>query len=129
MKEPSVLDYVKEKLRFWRKSSVTFNFDDQAKKTPHVESQEDQSKKSFWIGILALLPPIFAYAAQYFGEPENRSGPLLVFFYVVAFGGLLLLIIYRDWEIQPLQPDKREAKDLHIHWIQFLLGSFLGALY
>ena len=128
MEEPSVLDYLKEKLRFWRKSSVIFPFGEQGQKRPHAESPEDQKKKSFWIGILALLPPIFTFTAQYFGEPDNRSVSLLVFFYVVALGGLLLLILFRDWEIQPIQSEEGEAKDLHIHWVQFLMGIFFAVL-
>ena len=128
MEEPSVLDYVIKKLKFWQKSTIAIPFSEEAQKTPQEESQKNQTKKSFWIGILALLPPIFAFTAQYFGEPDNRSIFLLVFFYVVALGGLFLLILFRDWNIQPLQPDKEVAKDIHIHWIQFLLSGFFAVL-
>ena len=128
MDEPSVLDYVLEKLAFWRKSEVAIPAGEEVPKPPVSEPAGDQPKKGFWMGMFILLPPLFAIFAQVFSEPDNRSKPLLIFLYILAYGSLLLLIIFRNWHIEPLKQDKGEAGDLSVRWVQFLIGSGFGYL-
>ena len=128
MDEPSVLDYVLEKLAFWRKSTVSIPAGEDIQKPRVSEPAGDQAKKDFRKGILILLPPLFAIFAQVFGEPYNRSKPVLIFLYIVATGSLLLLIRFRIWYIEPLKLDEGEAEDFTVRWPQFLIGSGYGTL-
>jgi 4-amino-4-deoxy-L-arabinose transferase-like glycosyltransferase len=130
MEEPSVLDYVIEKLTFWRKGSLVIP---PAEQEPgmglkdQTKSRED-SPKGLWKNYLVSLPPLFAINAQIFGEPENRSSTLLIFFYAAAGIGLLLLIIFKKWELDPLVADEGEASEFTVRWIPFLVGSGLSVL-
>lgn len=128
MDEPSVLDYVLEKLAFWRKSKVTIPAGEEVPKPPVSEPAGDQPKKGFWMGIFILLPPLFAIFAQVFSEPDNKSKPLLIFLYILAYGSLLLLIIFRNWHIEPLIPEKEEAGDFSFRWIPLVIGSIFSFL-
>jgi len=128
MEEPSVLDYVLEKLTFWRKSSLVI--------PPAVEEQETDEpartksgpEKGDWKKYLVFLPSLFAIIAQVFGEPENRSAALMIFFYTAAAIGLFLLIIYKNWKLDALVLDEGEASSFSVRWIPFLAGSLFSVL-
>jgi len=128
MEEPSVLDYVLEKLKFWRKSSLVIppaeKGSEPDKPVPPRSDSERGSRKVYFF----FLPTLFAISAQLFGEPDNRSAALMIFFYAAAGIALLLLIIFKDWKLDNLLPDEGEAGDFSVRWIPFLVGSFLSVL-
>lgn len=128
MEEPSVLDYVLEKLTFWRESKVTIPSAEEEQQPPDSDSSGEQRIKHTWKNIFIFLPPLFAITAQIFSEPSNRSPALVIFFYIAAAGSLLSLIIFRDWKIEPLVPDKGEAGIFTIRWVLFGIGSGFGIL-
>jgi hypothetical protein len=128
MEEPSVLDFVLDKLTFWKKSNLTIPAEEEDQQPSTFAIPRISPKKGFWKGILFLLPFIFGIIAQVFGEPDYRSIPLLLFFYFSAGGSLLLLYFFRDWQIEPLIPERIEAEELTIRWIQFLVGVLFGGL-
>jgi len=128
MEEPSVLDYVLEKLKFWRKGSLVIppaeKGSEPDKPVPPRSDSERGSRKVYFF----FLPTLFAISAQLFGEPDNRSAALMIFFYAAAGIGLLLLIIFKDWKLDNLLPDEGEAGDFSVRWIPFLVGIGLSFL-
>ena len=128
MEEPSVLDYVLEKLTFWRKGSLVIPPAEQGPELDEpIQSGNDPDRGS-WKKYLVFLPSLFAITAQIFGEPDNRSPALMIFFYVAAGIGLLLLVLFKDWKLDSLLPDEGEASDFSIRWIPFLVGIVLSVL-
>ncbi len=128
MDEPSVLDFVLEKLTFWKESKVTIPSTEEEQGPPDSDSNGKQRKKYIWRKVLIFLPLLFAITAQIFSEPPDRSPALVIFFYIAAAGSLLLLIIFRDWQIEPLIPEKGEAGTFTIRWGLFGIGSGFGIL-
>lgn len=128
MEEPSVLDYVLEKLTFWRKGSLVIPPAEQGPEPDEPIPPGSSSDRGSWKIYLVFLPTLFAIIAQIFGDPENRSPALMIFFYAAAGIGLLLLILFKSWELDPLVPDEGEASDFSIRWIPFLVGSCFSAL-
>ncbi len=128
MEEPSVLDYVVEKLKFWQKSSLIIPPAEQGSELEKSAPPRSDSERRIRKIYLVFLPALFAISAQLFGEPDNRSAALLIFFYAAAGIALLLLIIFKDWKLDTLLPDEGEAHDFSVRWIPFLVGSFLSLL-
>jgi len=77
MDEPSVLDFVLEKLAFWRESKVVIPSAEEGKKPPISDIPRDQKSKLAWKNLYFFLPPLFAITAQVFSEPPNRSPSLV----------------------------------------------------
>ncbi len=128
MEEPSVLDYVLEKLTFWRKGSLVIPPVEQGPELVKPTQPRSEHERGSWKRYLVFLPTLFAIIAQIFGEPENRSSALMIFFYAAAGIGLLLLIIFKNWELDTLVPDEGEASDFSVRWIPFLVGIGLSFL-
>jgi hypothetical protein len=128
MDEPSVLDYVLEKLIFWRESKLVIPSVEEEEISPDPDFLEVPRKKIDWKYVFVLFPYLFALIAQLFCEPENRSPALVIFFYIAAVGSLLLSVLYKRWKIDPLHQDEGEAERLSIHWMQFSIGVSFGIL-
>ncbi|MGB2962564.1 MAG: glycosyltransferase family 39 protein [Anaerolineales bacterium] len=128
MDEPSVLDYVLEKLTFWRESKVIIPSAEEDQKPPDPELPADPQKRQTWKAVFVLLPALFAITAQIFSEPENRSPALVIFFYIAAVGSLMLMILFKNWQIESLTPEEGEGEMLSIRWVQFLIGNGFGIL-
>jgi len=128
MEEPSVLDYVLEKLTFWRKGSLVIPPVEQLPEQEKPAQPRSEHERGSWKKYLVFLPTLFAIIAQIFGEPENRSSALVIFFYAGAGIGFLLLIIYKNWDLDSLVPDDGEASDFSVRWIPFLVGIGLSSL-
>jgi len=126
MDEPSVLDFVLEKLAFWRESKVVIPSAEEGKKPPISDIPGDQKSKLAWKKLIFFLPPLFAITAQTFSEPPNRTPSLVIFFYIAAVGGLLLLIFFRDWQIEPLIPEEGEAGIITVRYVLFGIGIVFG---
>jgi hypothetical protein len=128
MEEPSVLDYVLEKLTFWRKGSLVIPPVEQGPELVKPTQPRSEHERGSWKKYLVFLPTLFAIIAQIFGEPENRSSALMIFFYAAAGIGLLLLIIFKNWDLDTLVPDEGEASDFSVRWIPFLVGIGFSSL-
>ena len=126
MDEPSVLDFVLEKLAFWRESKVVIPSAEEGKKPPISDIPGDQKSKLAWKKLFFFLPPLFAITAQTFSEPPNRTPSLVIFFYIAAVGGLLLLIFFRNWQIEPLIPEEGEAGIITVRYVLFGIGIVFG---
>jgi hypothetical protein len=99
-KEPSVLDYVRSRLRFWEKDRLSLDFPDDAALTPEVEPAEpeetitkiaDSARMPInvpWLVVIALL---LALLAQILLEPSaNRVALPGALFYLLAVVILIL---------------------------------------
>ncbi len=128
MEEPSVLDYVLEKLAFWRKSELVIPPSEHESELDRPIQTRAEIEKGSWKKYLVFIPVLFAIIAQIFGEPENRSPALMIFFYAAAGITLVALVIFRNWKLDSLLPDEGEAGDFSIRWIPFLVGSILSVL-
>jgi len=128
MDEPSVLDYIVDKLTFWRKSTIHLPFSQDGTVPPDKDLPENAGVKTGWQGVFILVPLLFAITAQVFSEPGNRSQALVIFFYITAIANLLLLVFLKKWKISPLLEDEGEAGELTVRWIQFGFGSALSIL-
>ena len=126
MDEPSVLDFVLEKLVFWRESKVVIPSAGKEEKPPVSDPHGNQKSKLAWKKLLVFLPPLFAITAQIFSEPPNKSPSLVIFFYIAAVGGLLLLIFFRDWQIEPLIPEQGETGIITVRYVLFGIGIVFG---
>jgi len=128
MEEPSVLDFVLEKLTFWKESKLFIPEleEDPIPEDPGLDGGE--SKSRIWKSMLFLFPILFAITAQVFGEPDNRSPMLITFFYIAAALSLLLLVLFRNWKVEPLIPDQGETGEFTVRWVQFLVGMCLSVL-
>ena len=128
MDEPTVLDFILDKLTFWRKSTINLPTVEVGTEPPEQDLAGGTGAKPIWQGVLILLPLLLAITAQIFGEPENRSLALLIFFYIAAIACLLMLIFLKDWKISPLLEDVGEAGEITVRWFQLGLGTVFSAL-
>ncbi len=148
MKEPSVLDYVKSKLFFWRGEIVEIPW-------PDVESREeglleivqelpldeemlppqpetiDQNERSWidlirWVGWWALLPFGLALFAQRALEPPDRSLNAGLVFYILVIG----VLVWAQWRGHFILPEEKDSA-YHVDqltvrliplWVSIVLG-------
>jgi len=96
MDEPSVLDFILDKLAFWRESTLTIPPEEEQEKSAGLKAITDQLTLPGWKKFLVFLPALFAVIAQLFCEPENRSTTLAIFFYIAAVVSFVLLVLFRD---------------------------------
>ena len=127
MDEPSVLDYLKDKLSFWKESTLLIPPQDDL-----LEEKSGMGKSgttnSAWKSVLPLVPALFAITAQIFSEPEDRSYPLVIFFYILAGIGFLLLIFFMNWKLDPLEKSENEAGQYSFKLTYFVIGSVSSVL-
>ena len=128
MDEPSVLDFIIDKLIFWRKNKIAVPPMKEREETIEETLPREKKPNSIWVGILILVPTLFAIIAQVFCEPDNRSQALVIFFYTSAVGSLLIWIFLKNWKITPLPSDEGEAGEFSIRWILLLFGSLFSGV-
>lgn len=100
MEEPSVLDYVLEKLAFWKEGSIVIPRG--AVEPPSSEKADTEVRKitildRSWV---STLPVVLGLTAQFFLEPPGRSPWLGLVLYMMAGGLLTLLVVRKRWHLQ-----------------------------
>ena len=112
MDEPSLLDYLKERLDLRRMIRG------EAVKPPDVPLPEKPEEvidpgtgtiRFPWRVILVLL---LALLGQRFFEPGSAQPALGIIFYVIAVGLLILLLVKKEWRLLSLKPDEAEPLSL-----------------
>ncbi len=118
MDEPSVLDYVKEKLnpRNWGKT--------EAEELPvpgeqNPEASASHSQRFVWKPLLALA---FALAAQWLLEPNIRNVTFAVILYGFAAVFTVLAIYENEWLLAEIRPESSAAMDLTVKRAPFLIS-------
>ena len=126
MEEPSLLDYLEEKLGL-RKHTVSAGEDSSQPGGP--ESQPSITKQKLpWSSLLAL---ILALVAQRMLEPSTRNLEFALFFYAAAAGFLVRAVLVREWQIAPLKEPEPQPQDYSTRRVPllFLLPILLISFY
>ncbi len=138
MKEPSVLDFLKEKLQFWKNKTETkqpmvatggdMAVNEKAAVThPPVDQEKIANKeKSFRVGPWkTFLALIFALTAQALMEPPNPSIKGAIGLYVFAGFLAVAAILTREWELPQNPPDSAQTFSTGYRRIPFLVSILL----
>lgn len=143
MPEPTVLDYVKEKLAFWRKGTLyiptleELQAEENQDETNLLIEAEDQEAaipdylqdlkqiRLPWRPIVALVA---ALIAQMLLEPPAPNVKLAIGLYAIAFGLSIWAFIRREWQLAELPEDEPVDDDLRFRWVYILAGIPLALL-
>lgn len=148
MDEPSILDYVKAKLTFWKKSDLHISDpedlpslaepsqDEPVQFKPQPVEEKIRLDSRAWLAgfpWLALSPLIFALMAQVFIEPPMRSAVPAVVFYILA-AGLVFTAVWKNnlmlTEPKPeVQSGERRPGNLQTAWMVSTGGIGLALLF
>ena len=112
MEEPSLLDYLKERLDLRRifRGEVAVPREEPTPKTPEEDKEKTPVTIQFpWRLLLVLL---LALLGQRFFEPEASQPALGIVFYAFAIGLLILLLVKKEWRLLPVKPDAAEQFSL-----------------
>lgn len=122
MEEPSILDYLKEKLnpRNWFKESPDLPVEKEPEEETVVEKNEMRERVPFpWRSLLAV---VFALVAQRLLEPESRLVTGAVLLYASALGFLVMAVIRQEWTIPQLRLQETTAMELKFKVFPFLIS-------
>lgn len=118
MEEPSVWDYVKAKVQFWKKTDIDFSFQE-VSEISGLPEEEKESHKGIAISSLPwlpLLPFVVLLVGQFFLEPPDRL-PLLggVFYFI---GGVLIVFAVRFGflKVPVVLQDSERMEKVEIRW-------------
>jgi 4-amino-4-deoxy-L-arabinose transferase-like glycosyltransferase len=148
MDEPSVLDYLKAKLTFWRETSLHIPEVDSEVKTIRTNAQQAASDAGRdtdlktglaearsvttplhlvlpWRTLVMIFLALFAQRAL---EPPNRSWMLGLGLYL--FAAIFMVWAYIKTEVRPpdLEPDERRFTDFSVRRYDVLIGIPLALL-
>lgn len=135
--EPSVLDYVKSKIKFWVRRLTGNSASDKREEPVEeayqpvskdllVETKQPSSAKLPWSSLLAFG---CALAAQISLEPRpNRTWVYGAFLYSLT--AILLVVAYRrlEWQPAPLPEEKDTPIWISLRVKPLIISLFLGAL-
>lgn len=155
MEEPSVLDYIKSKLFFWRRERIEIPAGGSEEPGERLEVVGEQvgletglqrtqtqpeerlaSRSLFPVGaggvlVRLLLPVGVALLAQRALEPPGRSAPLGVVLYLVAVAGIAWGYLKGEWRL-PVGPSSdrsepdQEARVQKVRPVGFVLAILLS---
>ena len=143
MNEPSVLDYVKAKLKFWEKSDLRFpepeedkiSIESQVGPVPvGLESRETAPALKFdfkqiripWRSLIAI---VVAFIAQGLLEPPKPSNEAALTLYAAAFAMLVWSVLAEEWIIaENLDTSEAVWPSFKIRW-QFLLAGTIFSIF
>ena len=101
MEEPSVLDYVKSKLRFWQAEKIELPPSNDYLTEPELEPEPVLQRGSLpWRSFLAVL---LALAGQRTFEPPNQDWMVGVGFYLLSAAFLIWAAVRSEWGLAPIQ--------------------------
>jgi hypothetical protein len=136
MDEPSLLDYLKARLKFWKRSEPMLIPEAPAQaENPAAAEQpkEAQGSRTDPLGLLRVLPVssllalLFALIGQSIFEPRpgteanaRLSGGL--FFYALAALLLALALVRRQWPLAEPQPDSGAVESLKFRWVPLVIS-------
>jgi hypothetical protein len=145
MNEPSVLDYIKEKLIFWRKGSLKIPTLEEIRVEQPGSENQDLLQPSFGpeLPSLSQLPAfpafrlpditeihlpwraligfVLALIAQRSLEPPQTDTKTAVIFYVLAFILVIWSFITKEWRLAELPVDEPSTDEFKFRW-EFILA-------
>jgi hypothetical protein len=140
--EPSILDYLKSKVKFWergrkidlspQKKATLQSFENEShqigpEKQQLVGDFQKKSRRTIrwpWRSLLALL---FALLAQRAFEPfPNRTATTGLVLYFIAFAWLILANLRNEWTLTSYPEAKTGSDNQIVRRIPFFLGCILS---
>jgi len=122
MKEPSVLDYVKSKLRFWQIEKLELPPDENL---PEPGPKTIQSSKPIpWRSLLAM---VLALAGQRSFEPPVRNWIVGISFYLLSAAFLILAVMRTEWGLAPIRAAEPRLDPMSVR-LTALLPAVIFAL-
>ncbi len=127
MEEPSVLDYLIERISFWKEKTVEIPLSIEDVTFPPGAEGKGEPRKTFldrtWV---VLLPVLLALTAQFVLEPPKRSPEMGIILYLIAVLCLLVLIRRDHWQIPSHStPDRIQDHD-RIRLTPLLIGGMIS---
>ena len=123
MEEPSVLEYVLDKLTFWKEGEIDLPAVEESALSPVEKELDGEDKKSlFDRNWILLLPVLLALTAQFFLNPPRRSSLAGLILYSLAGAVLLVLLVRGIWQIPSSHEPTQEGFKEHIRIPALLLG-------
>jgi len=147
MEEPTVLDYVKSKIFFWRSEKIIIPpagssdrlFSDDLstdaevqpdpKDEPVLQTVPAQKEPfDFWPVVRLLVPLVLAFLAQRSLEPPHRSIISGVIFYAISVGWVIWASLKGEWLLPERQVEFRIGwQDTAFRPVSLLVAVLLGA--
>lgn len=130
MNEPSILDYLIDKLTFWRESTLDVPPAEQAAERgargERAAADRAMGRTLLSQRWLVLIPLLLVWSAQLLLEPPGRSSAPAVILY--GLGVLLLVVLIRlnIWKIPALQEKPAEDLNNDLRWRWFTVGLILS---
>lgn len=141
MEEPSVLDYVKSKLRLRKDSTLEIPWEKPGEEIlekarpepPEPETKEESQDRALaapvalpWRGPLALL---LALVAQFsLGPRPERAWRFGVVMLIFSLAFLVWATLEEEWQAAPLPEPSAEVDPLSVNFISLLIGLFLALI-
>lgn len=133
MDEPSLLDYLRERLNLRSLLHGRADLEIEAGNTgdpEKKESGEEEVKNGVpWRPLSAIM---LALIAQRFFEPGAETPIMGIGFYLIAVGVLLLSLLKREWQLLPVKPQEAGQPDSSyrggrlIVFVLLLVATFLA---
>ena len=123
MEEPSVLDYVKEKLKpknWFKKVEAIEPQEDIEGELEEISEEESEELSGTSFPWRLVLAPFFALFAQRLLEPPNRNVPWAIILYTAALGLLILGVFKKEWLPPQFSLEESPAMDMKFKPIPFL---------
>jgi len=124
MEEPSVLDYLKSKIKFWQKEKIELPPDGEFRGSVPNSPSVDDHKQLPWRSLMALL---LAIVGQRAFEPPDRTLVLGICLYVISLVLLTWAVLEGEWVIAPI-PELERQRDPWTIRIVALIPSAVFAL-
>ncbi|MFH2040348.1 MAG: glycosyltransferase family 39 protein [Chloroflexota bacterium] len=99
MQEPSVLDYVRSKLKFWRSEKLELPPDDDNLTEPESEPVPGRGRVP-WRSLLAV---VLALIGQRTFEPPSQNWMVGIGFYLMSAAFLIWAILRSEWKLAPIR--------------------------
>jgi len=148
MEEPTVLDYVKSKIFFWRGEKIQIppaeapDLSSSIESTPEPDVEPEVKVDpatlaepalgesiNYWRIVRLIVPLVLALLAQRFLEPPERSIIIGVFLYTLAAAWVILASWRGEWLLSTRQVDYRFSwQDTAFRPISLLVAVLLAAV-
>ena len=122
MEEPSVLDYLKSKLRFWKRgAAIEIPAAEPAGREPEPEAELEPRPGVPW-PWRSLLALALALVGQRLFEPPTRAAWTGIAFYIAAAGLLIWACLRGEWTLSSLPESVDRADPLTFRRIPMILA-------
>jgi hypothetical protein len=136
MNEPSLLDYLKSKLQFWKRGREriklpaeaevrpTLPEDASALAAPSAEAVPGRPLRVPWRTLLALALTLIAQRT--FEPAQNRSPVAGLILYALGLVMLVMAYLHREWTLPELPHEQSRVDSLRVRIIPLVLAAFFS---